>query len=242
MRRAAACSSASSSIDEQPLDGDRVGERALDHRQLVGRLRIVDQHLEHEAVDLGLGQRIRALGLDRVLRRHHEKRRRHGVGLLADRHLPLLHHLEEGGLHLGRSPIDLVGEQEVAEHRPELGVELVLAGAVHPRADEVGRHEIRRELHPLEPPAEHFGDGLDGQCLRQAGDALDQEMPTCQETDEHPFEHLVLPCDDALDLEDGALDRIAVGAGFDGFQRLGSAILQLLGLDGATADQGCGAV
>ena len=138
--------------------------------------------------------------------------------LLADRHLPLLHHLQEGRLHLGRGTVDLVCEQEVAEHRPQLGVELVLAGAVHPRADEVGRHEIRSELDPLEGSTDHLRDGLDGQRLREAGDSLDQEVSTCEEADEDPLQHLVLPGDDALDLEDRALDRITVGAGFDGFQ------------------------
>ena len=160
--------------------------------------------------------------------------------LLADRHLPLLHHLEQGRLHLGRGAVDLVGEQEVAEHRPELGVELVLAGAVHPRADEVGRHEVRRELDPLEAAADHLGDGLDGQRLREAGDALDQEVSTREQADEDPLQHLVLPGDDALDLEDRALDRITVGAGFDCFQtRLNRPLLQLLGLV-ENCDQGCG--
>ena len=140
------------------------------------------------------------------------------MGLLADRHLPLLHHLEKRRLHLGRGAVDLVGEQEVAEDRPELGVELVLAGAVHPRADEVRRDEVRGELDALEAPTDHLRDGLDGQRLRQAGDALDQEVSACQQADEDPLQHLVLSCDDALDLEDGALDRIAVGAGVDGLQ------------------------
>ena len=177
--------------------------------------RIVDEHLEHEAVDLRLGQRVRALGLDRVLRRHHEERRRHGVRLLADRHLALLHHLEQRRLHLGRRAVDLVGEQEVAEDRAELGVERSLPRAVHARADEVGRDEVRRELDALERAAEHVGDGLDRQRLREAGDALDQEVPAREQADEHALEHLVLPGDHALDLEDRALDDVALGAAVD---------------------------
>src|SRR3712207_8091177 len=35
---------------------------------------VVDDDLEHEAVDLRLGQRVGALGLDRVLRGEHEER------------------------------------------------------------------------------------------------------------------------------------------------------------------------
>ena len=54
--------------------------------------------------------------------------------------------------------------------------------------------------------AEHVGDGLDRQRLREAGNALDQQVPAGEQADEHALEHLVLPGDDALDLEDGALD------------------------------------
>ena len=57
----------------------RRDELALHDRQLLVVRGIVDQDLEHEAVDLRLGQRIRPLGLDRVLRRHHEERVRHRV-------------------------------------------------------------------------------------------------------------------------------------------------------------------
>ena len=85
-----------------------------DDDELLLLARIADQHLHHEAVDLRLGQRVGALGLDRVLRRHDEERLRHAVRLAGDRHLVLLHHLEQRALHLGRRAVDLVGEQQVA--------------------------------------------------------------------------------------------------------------------------------
>ena len=87
-----------------------------------------------------------------------------------------------------------------------------LRALVHPRADEVGRHEVGRELDALEAAAEDVGDGLDGQRLREAGHALDQEVPAGEQADEDALEHLVLPGDHALDLEDGALEQLAVGA------------------------------
>ncbi len=43
------------------------------------------------------------------------------VGLAVDRHLPLLHRLEERGLRLRRRAVDLVGEQEVREDRARGG-------------------------------------------------------------------------------------------------------------------------
>ena len=70
----------------------------------------------------------------------------------------------------------------------------------------------------LEGAAEHLGDGLDRQGLGEAGDALDQQVPAREQADEDALEHLVLARDDALDLEEGALDRVSVGGAVDGFQ------------------------
>ena len=103
---------------------------------------------------------------------------------------------------------------------PELGVEAVLAAAVHARADEVGRDQVGRELHALEGAAEHVGDRLDRQRLRQARHALDQEVPAREQADEDALEHLVLAGDHALDFEERALDRVSVGAGLDCSQSL----------------------
>ena len=97
--------------------------------------------------------------------------------LAADRHLPLLHHLEQRTLHLGRRPVDLVGEEQVGEHRAERRAELASRLVVDARADEVGRHEVRRELHPLELAADRLRQRLDREGLRQAGHALDEDVP-----------------------------------------------------------------
>jgi len=184
-------------------------ELALDDRQLLVVLRVVDEDLQHEPVELRLRERIRAFGLDRILRRHDEEGRWHRVRRVGDRDLALLHHLEERALHLGGRAVDLVREQEVAEDRAELGVERALVGAVDPRADEVGWHEVRCELHAGEAAAEHAGGGLDRERLREPGDALDQQVALGQEADEDALEHLVLPRDDAPDLEECLLEPVA---------------------------------
>jgi len=41
-----------------------------------------------------------------------------------------------------------------------------------------------------------------------AGDAFEQHVPLGEQTDEHPFDELVLADDDALDLEDRPLQRV----------------------------------
>ena len=179
----------------------RLLERARDHGQLLVVRRVVDQDLQHEAVDLRLGQGIGALRLDRVLGREHEERLRDRERVVPDRHLVLLHHLEQRRLHLGRRAVDLVGEQEVAEDGPELRLEVALVRPVDPRPDEVGRDEVRRELHAVEGASEHRRGRLDRQGLRETRHALDQHVPAGEQADEHPLQHLLLTGDHAPDLE-----------------------------------------
>ena len=86
------------------------------------------EHLEHEAVLLGFGQRIGAFLLDRVLRGQHEERIVELVADAADGDLPLLHGFEQGGLGLGRRAVDFVGQDHVGEQRPFEELELAAAG------------------------------------------------------------------------------------------------------------------
>ena len=107
--------------------------------QLLVRLRIAHDDFEHEAIDLRLGKGIRPLLLDRVLRGHHQERLRERVGGLPDRHLPLLHRLQQGTLHLGRGAVDLVGENDVGKDRPLLDGERAVLRAIDLRPDQVRR-------------------------------------------------------------------------------------------------------
>ena len=92
------------------------GGEPVDPPLLVGR-RIGDEDLEEEPVELGLGERVGPFLLDRVLRRQHEERVGQRVAVAADGHLPLLHRLQQRGLGLGGRPVDLVGQDQVREHR-----------------------------------------------------------------------------------------------------------------------------
>ncbi len=62
--------------------------------------------------------------------------------------LPLFHRFEERGLRLRRRAIDLVGEQQVREDGALAQRERRAALIEHRRSDDVGRHQIRRELDP----------------------------------------------------------------------------------------------
>ena len=88
-------------------------------------VQIAQAQLEQEAVELGLGQRERALVLDRVLRRQHHEGAGQGRVDAVHRHLALAHALQQRGLRARRGAVDLVGQQDVGEGRA--GDELELA-------------------------------------------------------------------------------------------------------------------
>jgi len=129
--------------------------------------------------------------------------------LAADRYLTLLHRLEQRALHLRRRAVDLVGEKEVGEDRPQPGPEGLLRGDVDHGAVEVRRQQIGRELNPLERRVDRVGQRLHGEGLCQPGDALDQEMPAAQHAHEQSVDEIVLTNDHPVDLVQDRRDEIA---------------------------------
>ena len=107
--------------------------------------------------------------------------------------------------------VDLVGEHEVGHDRAELDVELLAALPVDAGAEDVGRHEVRGELQARERAADDLRDRLDGERLRHARHALEQQVPAGEQADQHPLDQPVLPDDHLLDLEDGALEALTFG-------------------------------
>ena len=120
------------------------------------------------------------------------------------RHLPLLHRLEQRGLRLRRSAVDLVGEQEVGEDRP--GPELEVAVALVPdrRAGDVGGEQVRRELDAAEAEPARLGERARGQRLREPGHVLEQDVAVGEQAEQDELELLALADDRALDLVDQA--------------------------------------
>ena len=126
----------------------------LDH-VVGGRKR--DQGLEEETVELGFRQRIGAFLFDRVLSCHHQKWTGQGMGLAAEGYPLLLHRLEQGRLSLGGGAVDLVGQYQVGKDRSLVKLEIV--ADQHLGAEDVGRHQVGRELHPSEFDIEHPAQG-----------------------------------------------------------------------------------
>ena len=158
--------------------------------------------MHQEAVHLGLGKRIGAFLLDRVLSGHDHEEVREFVCLPCHRDLPFLHGLEQGSLHLGGRPVDLVRQDQVVEDRSRLKAKLPFP--VHTVIDlgprDVGRQEVRGELDAREARFKHLGNALDGTGLGQAGQSFDQNIAVGQEGNDQPFDHVFLSDDRALHL------------------------------------------
>src|SRR5260370_36694301 len=92
--------------------------------------------------------------------------------LAVDRHLALLHGLEQRGLRLGAGAVDLVREEDLRKHRtrPELeGVFLLVEGA---HAGDIRREEVRSEPDAAECAVERAGERLSDAGLSEPRHAL----------------------------------------------------------------------
>ena len=167
---------------------------------LLDRLRVAEAQAEHEPVELGLGQRERALVLDRVLGGDDQERIGHRVGRAVDRRLALFHALQQRGLRLRRRAVDLVGEHDLAEDRARPELEFLRLLVVDRQPGDVRGEQVRGELDPPEGAAEAPGDGLGEDRLARPRDILDEEVAAAQQRDQGEADLVVLADDDALDV------------------------------------------
>ena len=119
------------------------------------------------------------------------------IGVAADRDLPLAHRFEHRRLHLRRCAVDLVGEDQVVEDRPALEFEGRRLRAIDLGAGEIGRQQIRRELHAVEIAFDARGELLDRGGLGEAGRAFDEQVPVGEQRDQQAVDQRFL-ADDAL--------------------------------------------
>ena len=154
--------------------------RLREDRALFVFVGIVDADVQQETVELRFGQRIGAGLLDRILRRQHEERRRQRVRRAGVADRALLHRFEQRRLRLRRRAVDLVGEQQVREHRAALELEVALAGAVvffeDLGADDVARHQVGRELDAAEIERERLAERAHEQRLAESRHAFEQAV------------------------------------------------------------------
>ena len=170
--------------------------------------RVVHQHLHHETVHLGFGQRVSAFGFNRVLRGHHQEGVGHLVGFPGNGDLALLHHFQQSALHFGWRAVDFIGQQQIGKHRPQGSGKLAGFLVVNPGAHQISGHEVGRELDTFEVTPHRVGKRLHRQCFGQPWHAFHQQVALCQHGHHDAFEETVLAHDDAFDLVEDLLHEL----------------------------------
>ena len=173
----------------------------LSHGQadLILKFRIAHGQTGHKPVRLGCRKGIGPRGAVRVLGGNHQK----WPGYLAadpiHRNLPLLHHLQKSRLGFGGSPVNLVRQKQVAEHRSWLIHKGLPVFSVDGKSRQVRGHHIRRKLHPS--PGQPHGSGKSqGQGgLSHSRHVLQQNMSPCQHGRQNLLRQLLLAVNDLID-------------------------------------------
>jgi hypothetical protein len=157
--------------------------------------------------------RVGAFLLEGVLRGHDEERLFELSHLPAGGHLLLLHRLEHGALRLRCGAVDFVSEHDLREDRPGHEGEMPPAAGFgfhdHVGADDVGGHEVGRELDAAELEAQRLRQRANQRGLAEPWHAFEQRMPADEEARQHAVDDLFMPDDRLGDL---LLHRLVIAA------------------------------
>ena len=97
------------------------------------------------------------------------------MNLAADRDALFLHGFEQRRLRLGRGAIDLIGEDNVGEHRPALKLKNFtprwMVGQ-HVGAGDISRHKVGRKLNAREAQTQNFAEASHHQSFAQPRHSL----------------------------------------------------------------------
>ena len=206
-------------VDHRPQGRRRPGllDPSAQQLLLVRDVEVAQRHPQQEAVELGLRQGVRPLVLDRVVRREHDEGPGERPGLAVAGHLLLGHRLEQRRLGLGWRPVDLVGQQQLGEHRPRPELEAARRRVVDREPGQVGRQQVRGELHPREGQAERLREGPRHHRLAEPGHVLEQHVPAAEDAEQDQLERPAPADDDALQLVEDPAGQLG---GADRAQRL----------------------
>ena len=188
---------------DDPRDGPDLGaRRAPGDLPLFLLRRVVDVDLEQEAIELGLGKRVRPLLLDGVTRGEDLEGIGERVGGRAHGDATLLHGLEERSLRLRRRAVDLVGQDEVVKDGPGQEAHAPADGTVglfllleHVRPRDVGGEQVRGELHAAEAQVEGLREGCDEERLGEPRDTHEEGVPAGEQRHEHELDDRLLTHD-----------------------------------------------
>ncbi len=171
---------------------------------LAGAIGIADRQAHQESIQLAFRQRVRSVMLQRILGGDDEKGARERVGLAVDADRSIAHGLEQRRLRPRIGPIDLVGEYELCKEGTGMKDESRVRtrrgrfGNLEPR--EVSREQVVGELNPFELGTEGAREGASERGLPDAGDVLEQDMPSRDQALDGAMDDRGLAVDDPFDL------------------------------------------
>jgi hypothetical protein len=145
------------------------------------------------------GEGIGAFLFDGVLCRHHKERAGESKGFVPDRHLPLLHGFEQGGLDFGGSAVDLVCKDDIRKDRSFFDRKSTFLLFVDLCSKDIRRQHIGSELEPLKACIQSIREGLDNGGFGESGDTFDEDMPVGKETNKQAFDKVLLTDDHFAD-------------------------------------------
>jgi hypothetical protein len=170
-----------------------LGTRQLQDLPLRLGVRIVDAHVQQEAVELRLRQRVGAFLLDGVLRRHDQEQPRQRIGLAA----PTV--TCRSAMASSRADCTLAGARLTSSAStrlwntgPWVELEAALLGPVDIGAGDVAGQQVRRELDAVEVALERIAKGFDRAGLGEPGRALDEQVAVGEQRDEQALDEVRL--------------------------------------------------
>ena len=174
---------------------------------------IADANAHHEPVELRLGQRKGAGEVLGVLRGDHQERLGQRQRAAVERHLTVVHRLEQRRLGARARAVDFVGEQDVREDRTLAQHELATPLIVDRHTEHVARQEVARELDASQLAAHRPGERARQRRLADARYVLDQNVPAREQRDQRQLDGVGLALQRAFDGPaefDQALDALGV--------------------------------
>ena len=167
---------------------------------LLGR-RVLDHDVEHEAIELRLRQRIGAFLLDRVLRGQHEERPVERVRTPVTVTWYSCIASSSAACVLGGVRLISSARMMFAKIGPRMKritrLPVARSSSITSAPEDVGRHQIGRELDAVEPQVDRLGQLLDQQRLGETGHAAQQAVPAGEKRDQDFADDPLLP-DDGL--------------------------------------------
>ncbi len=137
------------------------------------------------------------------------------VRLAADGNFVFLHGLKQGGLRARAGAVDFIGHKKLRKHRTFDEAEGAPPGSVFLkdfRAQNVGRHQVRRALDAVGGKPENLRQRFHQQGFGHTWNADQQDMPAGHERNQGLVDHRILPENHLADLGAG-LDEFCGGFG-----------------------------